>query len=65
MIRVTISSAKGSTPRETGAEMIVKTRGTTGSIGGGQLEYMAIDRARQMLARNEMRAEMDIPSGPR
>ena len=64
MIRVTISSAKGSTPRETGAEMIVKTRGTTGSIGGGQLEYMAIDRARQMLARNEMRAEMDIPLGP-
>lgn len=64
MIRVTISSAKGSTPRETGAEMIVKTNGTSGSIGGGQLEYMAIDRARQMLAKGELRAEMDIPLGP-
>lgn len=64
MIRVRIISALGSTPREEGAEMFVSTTTTTGSIGGGQLEYMAIDRARQMLVKGEDRAEMNIPLGP-
>ena len=64
MIRVRIISARGSTPREAGAEMIVTAHATQGTIGGGQLEYMAIDRARQMLARGEAAARMDIPLGP-
>ncbi|WP_265500363.1 xanthine dehydrogenase accessory protein XdhC [Paracoccus beibuensis] len=64
MIRVRVISARGSTPREAGAEMIVTRDGTQGTIGGGQLEYMAIDRARQMLARDEAEARMDIPLGP-
>jgi len=63
-IRVRITRARGSTPREAGAEMLVGRDTTTGSIGGGQLEYLAIDRARQMLARGEARAVMDIPLGP-
>ncbi|RJK98975.1 xanthine dehydrogenase accessory protein XdhC [Paracoccus aestuarii] len=64
MIRVRVISARGSTPREAGAEMIVTPDATQGTIGGGQLEYMAIDRARQMLARGEAEARMDIPLGP-
>lgn len=64
MIRVRVISARGSTPREAGAEMIVTAHATQGTIGGGQLEYMAIDRARQMLARGEAEAQMDIPLGP-
>lgn len=64
MIRVRITQAKGSTPREAGAEMFVTPDDVTGTIGGGQLEYMAIDRARQMLTRGEEAAEMDIPLGP-
>ncbi|SET14194.1 xanthine dehydrogenase accessory protein XdhC [Paracoccus homiensis] len=64
MIRVRVTQARGSTPRDAGAEMMVGPDGVSGTIGGGQLEYMAIDRARQMLARNEARAEMDIPLGP-
>ncbi len=64
MIRVRVIQARGSTPRDAGAEMFVTADGVTGTIGGGQLEYMAIDRARQMLARNEARASMDIPLGP-
>lgn len=64
MIRVRVISARGSTPREAGAEMIVTADDTQGTIGGGQLEYMAIDRARQMLARGEAEARMDIPLGP-
>lgn len=64
MIRVRITRARGSTPREEGAEMMVGPKAVTGTIGGGQLEYLAIDRARQMLARGEDRAVMDVPLGP-
>lgn len=64
MIRVQITQTKGSVPREAGAEMMVSPSTTTGTIGGGQLEYMAIDRARQMLARDEATAQMDVPLGP-
>jgi xanthine dehydrogenase accessory factor len=53
MIRVEITRTRGSAPRETGAIMIVTPKAIQGTIGGGQLEYMAIDRARQMLARGE------------
>lgn len=64
MIRVRISAARGSTPREVGAEMMVTMDGAMGSIGGGALEYMALDRARQMLARGETESRMDVPLGP-
>lgn len=64
MIRVRVISARGSTPREAGAEMFVGPASVSGTIGGGQLEYMAIDRAREMLARDEAEARMDIPLGP-
>lgn len=64
MIRVRVISARGSTPRDVGAEMFVGPEQVLGTIGGGQLEYMAIDRARQMLAAGEERAQMDIPLGP-
>lgn len=64
MIRVRVISAKGSTPRDEGAEMFVGPDSVEGTIGGGQLEYMAIDRARRMLESGEARAEMDIPLGP-
>src|SRR5690554_6387970 len=64
VIRVRITCASGSTPRELGAEMLVGLGTTTGSIGGGQLEYLAIDRARQIMRRNETLAVIDIPLGP-
>lgn len=64
MIRVTITRTRGSSPREVGATMFVTPDGLEGTIGGGQLEYMAIDRARQMLDRGEGTASMDVPLGP-
>ncbi|SNR63544.1 xanthine dehydrogenase accessory protein XdhC [Paracoccus sediminis] len=64
MIRVRVITALGSTPRDAGAEMFVGADRVDGTIGGGQLEYMAIDRARQMLALGEAEARMDIPLGP-
>lgn len=64
MIRVRVVRARGSTPREEGAEMLVGPDAVSGTIGGGHLEYMAIDRARQMLARGEATASLDVPLGP-
>ncbi len=46
---VAVARTRGSTPREKGAFMLVSAEGSHGTIGGGQLEYMAIDKARQML----------------
>ncbi len=63
-ILVTIAEAQGSTPREAGAAMLVTTAGSHGTIGGGQLEYHAIDTARIMLARGEDARELDLPLGP-
>ena len=64
MIRVRVISARGSTPRDVGAEMFVGPDAVQGTIGGGQLEYMAIDRARVMLAQGLALDQMDIPLGP-
>jgi xanthine dehydrogenase accessory factor len=62
---VEVAGAKGSTPREAGARMLVSADATHGTIGGGQLEFMAIDKARQMLRQNEAgKAALDIPLGP-
>ncbi|PTE10526.1 xanthine dehydrogenase accessory protein XdhC [Mesorhizobium helmanticense] len=46
---VEVAGTKGSTPREKGAFMLVSASAISGTIGGGQLEYMAIDKARQLL----------------
>ncbi|WP_378943438.1 xanthine dehydrogenase accessory protein XdhC [Paracoccus sp. R86501] len=64
MIRVRVISARGSTPRDVGAEMFVGPDSVQGTIGGGQLEYMAIDRARAMLAQGLELDRMDVPLGP-
>ncbi|RUU57527.1 xanthine dehydrogenase accessory protein XdhC [Mesorhizobium sp. M2C.T.Ca.TU.002.02.1.1] len=76
---VEVAATKGSTPREAGAFMLVSASAIFGTIGGGQLEYMAIDKARQMLgsgtrsrsSANETRIEvdevcatLDVPLGP-
>jgi xanthine dehydrogenase accessory factor len=76
---VEVAGTKGSTPREKGAWMLVSSSATHGTIGGGQLEYMAIDKARQMLAPSlgsnrksihatidvhEVCATLDVPLGP-
>jgi xanthine dehydrogenase accessory factor len=49
-VLVTVAEAKGSTPREAGAKMLVRERDIVGSVGGGQLELLAIDEARRMMA---------------
>ena len=67
---VEVAGTKGSTPREAGAFMLVSPTAIHGTIGGGQLEFMAIDEARQMLGRFSLRkgedgsATLDIALGP-
>ena len=63
---VEVARAKGSTPREAGAYMLVSRKAIHGTIGGGQLEFMAIDQARQMLAdaKGPHELMLDIPLGP-
>lgn len=52
---VTVAEAKGSTPREAGAKMLVHRNDIVGSVGGGQLELLAIDAARRMMAESSAR----------
>ena len=63
-VMVSVETANGSTPREAGALMLVSQTAIHDSIGGGQLEYMAIDRARQMLRGGEDESAMDVGLGP-
>ncbi|HEY0853724.1 MAG TPA: xanthine dehydrogenase accessory protein XdhC, partial [Devosia sp.] len=59
-----LTAVRGSSPREAGAFMLIAPDALTGTIGGGALEYMVIDRARQVLRDGLPDATMDIPLGP-
>lgn len=48
-VLVTVTEAKGSTPREAGAKMVVTADAQFCTIGGGNLEFEAIAAARAML----------------
>ncbi len=48
-IVVAVVAAKGSVPRGVGTRMLVSARDAAGTIGGGHLELIAIERARTML----------------
>lgn len=62
---VTIVGAQGSTPRETGARMLVGPDGFSGTIGGGSLERQGLDQARRLLTQDVRRhALQDYPLGP-
>jgi xanthine dehydrogenase accessory factor len=61
---VEVAEAKGSTPREQGAWMLVSANAIFGTIGGGQLEFLAIDKARELIAKNVASGALDIPLGP-
>ncbi|MDA7425210.1 xanthine dehydrogenase accessory protein XdhC [Thalassococcus lentus] len=43
--RVVVADVRGSTPREVGAAMLVWEGGQSGTIGGGQLEFEAAEKA--------------------
>lgn len=62
---VTVAKAEGSTPREAGARMIVRKDGSiSGSIGGGPLEWNAIDAAKILLEKGRGAEWKSVPLGP-
>ncbi|UVC07160.1 xanthine dehydrogenase accessory protein XdhC [Rhizobium sp. TH2] len=63
-ILVEVTATKGSVPRETGTFMLVSITDIWGTIGGGNLEFAAIDKARGMLASGAQSGIMSITLGP-
>lgn len=63
-VKIEVAKARGSTPREAGTWMLVSASGIFGTIGGGQLEMMAINEARSLLSAGETTGSMAIPLGP-
>jgi xanthine dehydrogenase accessory factor len=65
-VLVTVGAARGSTPRDCGTKMLVSETQLRGTIGGGQLEYVVIDKARQILADKSLPHHqlMQLPLGP-
>lgn len=47
---VTLATVRGHAPREPGAKLVVSADAQWGTIGGGNVEATAIDRAREILA---------------
>jgi xanthine dehydrogenase accessory factor len=62
---ISVLASEGSAPRGAGTRMLVTADGQQGTIGGGQLEYRAVDQARAILAlpHGAWRVQ-DYPLGP-
>lgn len=65
-VLVTVGPASGSVPRDSGAAMLVTGNAIAGSIGGGRLEQLATEAARDMLTGEDVRKDriLDLPLGP-
>lgn len=63
-IRITVVATRGSVPREAGAQMRVWLDRTEGTIGGGALEWQAMEEAQAMLAAGRDLLDRTIPLGP-
>ncbi|MEP7021259.1 MAG: xanthine dehydrogenase accessory protein XdhC [Pseudonocardiales bacterium] len=59
-VLVTLAVVRGHSPRAAGAKMVVGRHGTWGSIGGGNLEATAVDRARELLGHLETGPSMFV-----
>lgn len=55
---------RGSVPREAGTRMLVAADAVAGTIGGGHLEWQAVQQARVRLRLDAPAAERDIALGP-
>ncbi|MBE0413623.1 xanthine dehydrogenase accessory protein XdhC [Yoonia sp.] len=63
-IRISVLKTAGSAPRGPGTQMCVWADRTTGTIGGGALEWQAMAEARAMLANGRAHLTRTIPLGP-
>ncbi len=58
-VLVTIIEELGSTPRNAGSKMVISASQTFDTIGGGHLEYKAMELARQMLASGQQSTHLE------
>ncbi len=63
VVLVTLMLVKGSAPREPGTRMLVTAEHSYLTIGGGHLEYKALEIARQMLQQDRNRHEQQFSLG--
>ncbi|MBO1330362.1 xanthine dehydrogenase accessory protein XdhC [Streptomyces sp. VRA16 Mangrove soil] len=57
-VLVTVATVRGHAPREAGAKLVVASDAAWGSIGGGNVEAVAIDRAREMIEARKPEPEL-------
>ncbi|WP_369134353.1 xanthine dehydrogenase accessory protein XdhC [Modestobacter sp. I12A-02662] len=57
-VLVTVATVRGHAPREAGAKMVVGAERTWGTVGGGNLEAVAVERARALLTEGAARPEL-------
>lgn len=57
-VLVTVATVRGHAPRRAGAKLVVGERETWGSIGGGNIEAVAIDRARELIGTSDAESEL-------
>lgn len=58
-VLLTVLEVRGHAPRDAGAKMVVGTTGLWGSVGGGNLEITAVERARELL-RGDLRGAPEV-----
>lgn len=63
-VLVSVTATQGSVPRDAGAWMAVFAGDVVGTIGGGHLEFQAIDEARRRLAGGQGEPVLQYPLGP-
>jgi xanthine dehydrogenase accessory factor len=64
VVIVEITAVEGSAPRDEGTFMLVAPTEIHGTVGGGRLEYAAIENARKLLADAGGEATLALPLGP-
>ncbi|RAG83316.1 xanthine dehydrogenase accessory protein XdhC [Streptacidiphilus pinicola] len=57
-VLVTVAAVRGHAPRKAGAKLVVGPTETWGSIGGGNVEAVAIDRARELIGNPDAEPEL-------
>jgi len=65
IIKAKIISAEGSVPRNSGTFMLITSKCLFGSIGGGQLEYLIVEKAKKILLNKLLKKQIvNVPLGP-
>ncbi|MFF1556233.1 xanthine dehydrogenase accessory protein XdhC [Streptomyces sp. NPDC058279] len=57
-VLVTVATVRGHAPRRAGAKLVVGRTETWGSIGGGNIEAVAIDRGRELIGKPDAEPEL-------